>query len=644
MQYINKIRSLWELPHSQNREPQTRTSRLLTMSCIGIAAIALSACAPDDTGSVAGDNTGELILGLTDAAGDFSHYNVDVTQITLTKLNGAVVRVLPVTTQVDFAQYTEMTEFLTAAMIPAGVYNKATLSLDYSNADIWLEDNSGTDVKVATILDSEANPVTTMDVSVRLEGRNRLAIVAGVPAHMTLDFDLDASNSVEFDVNDIPTITVEPYLLADLEFEVPRIHRVRGPLARVNIDRQAFAVIIRPFRHLQNNDKRFGTLAVKVSEDTVYDINDMDYVGSTGLDALDALPALAATVVVGDLKFNPRRFVAREVYAGSSVAGGSMDVVKGTVVARAGDSLTVRGATLIRAGGSVVFRATVNVDIAATTRVKKQGSVEPATSDDISVGQSVTIFGSLSNDVATELTMNATAGLVRLKVTNIRGTSVAQIVDPAVTAPFAINLRRMARLKAAAFDFTGTGSETRFDADPLNYEIATAGLDLSAIADSTPVLVKGFVRAFAQAPEDFDAISVTDFSNLPASMAISWDPATVTPFTRSSDIDAVINVEGLGRFHHIGQAGGRIDINDLSTAPTLVAPTDGKSRFVIVEDGTHQLFDSIGAWVTAMDERIENGSLVKGLKAKGRLDLASVEMTIRQVILLMGQADGVPLN
>ena len=68
-----------------------------------------------------------MVIGLTDQEGDFHSYTVDVLSLTLTKLNGAVVETLPLNTRIDFAQYTEMTEFLTAATIPSGVYVKAQM-------------------------------------------------------------------------------------------------------------------------------------------------------------------------------------------------------------------------------------------------------------------------------------------------------------------------------------------------------------------------------------------------------------------------------------------------------------------------------------------------------------------------------------
>ena len=302
--------------------------------------------------------SGELVIGLTDAEGDFHHYQVAVSALTLTKANGAIVEVLPLTTELDFSQYTEMTEILTAATVPTGVYVQATMTLDYTNALLVVEnaDGDGIEVDHDNIVDSNGAKIEQLEVTVHLEDRDRLVIRPGLPAHMTLDFDLQASNRVVFD-DQGPTVTVEPFLIADIELERPKIQRVRGPLAAVNLDRSTYQVIIRPFRHrVRDTDRRrrFGTLTVVTTDDTHFDINNHSFVGSAGLEELAAQPSFTATIAVGDLKFNPRRFEAREVYAGASVPGGDLDVVQGTVLARSPDDvLTVKGATLIRAGGSI---------------------------------------------------------------------------------------------------------------------------------------------------------------------------------------------------------------------------------------------------------------------------------------------------
>ena len=93
-------------------------------------AVVLSGCADSGSGGsnpTGNNDTGDLVVGLTDAESDFVKYEVDIVSLTLTKQNGAVVDALPVVTRVDFAQYVEMTEFLTAATIPVGRYVEAIL-------------------------------------------------------------------------------------------------------------------------------------------------------------------------------------------------------------------------------------------------------------------------------------------------------------------------------------------------------------------------------------------------------------------------------------------------------------------------------------------------------------------------------------
>ena len=203
--------------------------------------------------------SGDVVIGLTDAPGDFVTYTVDVVSLTLTKQNGAVVNALPLETRVDFSQYTDMTEFLTAATVPSGLYTKAVMTLDYRDADIQVEDQNGKAVPAEIIVDENGKEITTLRLSVHLEGIDRLLIVPGIPAHLTLDFDLKASNQVEFDNYDNPTMTVKPVLLADANPRAPKIHRLRGPLKDVNVADGTFDVIIRPFIHIiSGGDRRFG--------------------------------------------------------------------------------------------------------------------------------------------------------------------------------------------------------------------------------------------------------------------------------------------------------------------------------------------------------------------------------------------------
>ena len=118
--------------------------RLLTAFTLGTAvALGLYAC------KNATDEEGVVAIGLTDTPGDFLTYTVDVTSLTLTKAdNTTVVQTLPQRTRVDFVRSVDLTEFVTGVTIPAGTYVSATLNLDYTNADIQVDDGTGTPVAV----------------------------------------------------------------------------------------------------------------------------------------------------------------------------------------------------------------------------------------------------------------------------------------------------------------------------------------------------------------------------------------------------------------------------------------------------------------------------------------------------------------
>jgi len=60
---------------------------------------------------------GVVGISLTDTAGDFLSYTVDVTSLTLTKADGTVVQALSQRARVDFARLVDLTEFVTAVTI-----------------------------------------------------------------------------------------------------------------------------------------------------------------------------------------------------------------------------------------------------------------------------------------------------------------------------------------------------------------------------------------------------------------------------------------------------------------------------------------------------------------------------------------------
>jgi len=106
--------------------------RLLAAFTLGAAvALGLYACKSST------DEEGVVDIGLTDAAGDFLSYAVDVTSLTLTKADGTAVQTLPQRTRIDFSQLVDLTEFVTglprlSRMLAGGTFTGEPVPLSTS--------------------------------------------------------------------------------------------------------------------------------------------------------------------------------------------------------------------------------------------------------------------------------------------------------------------------------------------------------------------------------------------------------------------------------------------------------------------------------------------------------------------------------
>lgn len=588
---------------SQSEKSLHESMRWLLHMLLIAAGLALAACGGGGSGSDTAGDTGAVVIGLTDADGDFATYSVDVTSLTLTRRDGAVVNVLPLQTRVDFAQYTELTELLTAAQVSRGAYTRAEMTLDYSNADIRVA--LGDSVVQLDPVDTDGTAITTLDVGVELDRSKPLPIAPGIPAHLTLDFDLQATNTVDLVAR---TVTVLPLLVADVNPEAPKPHRARGPLLDVDVADSRFELSIRPF-HLVRGD--FGRLSVHTGADTVFEIDGVAYQGGAGLAALQAAPAFAATVVIGDLQLPGRVFVATEVRAGSSVAFGDSDVVSGSVTARTGDTLTVRGATLVRQDGTLSFNDDVTVLLDSTSRIVRQ--LDPGnsyTGDDISVGQRIRAAGSLSG-AAGSYTLDTADSVVRMEVSSIAG----QVVQTGST-PITMDVQSINGRPVSLYDFTGTA------ADPHNYRVDSDGLSLASLAADDPVRVRGFVQPFdAGVVNDFSAVGVVDLSDVPAWMTIGWTPSTAAAFSSLSSAGMVVNLDG-SDLRQLVQRGVVTDLGGLPAGPTVLPQDDGKGLYAVLVSGSVQIYTTFASFTEGLTEQL-GAHTTGGLLARGSWDAPS---------------------
>lgn len=588
----------------------TRTRGAAARLAIGLGAVALAGALTgclDKTDTAAADQ-GDVVVSLTDDKGDFLSYAVNVKSLTLVKANGTEVMTLAEPMLVDFTQYTDLTEFLTAATVPSGVYVSAKMVLDYTGADIQVEAADGSPVQVTNIQDANGDAVTELTVNVKLDNANRLVVAPGLPAHLTLDFDLAASNRVNFDSTDaIPeSVTVEPYIVAELNVAAAKPHRLRGLLESVDEAEGSFKVTLRPFLKAFAHDgaRRFGGLNVYTADDTTYEIDGVAYTGSAGLTALSALGANAAVIVVGKLDTTTRHFTATEVYAGSSVPGGDADAVVGHVIARNGDVITVTGATLVRDTGAMKFRSTVAVTL-GTAAVSKQGDPDAVlTTADISVGQRVAVLGDLGADLSEVDNLTLTASHVRLLYTHVVGAVTG-------TAPLTLNVRTIDGRPVARFDFGG-------HADPTAYVIDTGALDLSQVAVDEIVKAIGFMQPVSNTASDFAAVTVVDYTEhaMRSRLDVGWLTGTAQPLAAASAAAMTVDITGA--------AVAAVRTGPTRTAlvgnPVIQPAPTGPAVYLIKQHAAVTLHRDFASFVADLQSRLDGTTEIGWLTAKGGFD------------------------
>ncbi len=582
--------------------------------------VAVVECDPDDPTTAA--ECGSVLVALTDADGDFLNYTVDVLSLTLETANGRVVETLPRKTRINFTDYVDLTELVTVASIPPATYVSGTISLDYSDSEVFVEADG--EAKAAVVTDIDGNALTQTVLKITLANRDQLTVVKGRAALLQLDFDLDASHRVDI-VATPATAASEQFIVAEVSPVDEKDIRVRGPLANVSEDEMTYTVAIRPFH---DRDGDFGRLKVHVTDETEFEVDETLYVGVEGLRALNAAGVGTPTIAQGTLNTAEREFTANIVLAGSSVPGIDRDAVKGNVIARSGNFLTIRGATIIASDRRAHFHDDVVVEIGPETRVFKDGHrADDLSIDAISVGQKVTIRANISQPVTDALSpqilIDATNGAVRMHVTHLLG--MVNTVTPGQTD---ITLHGIDRRRVQIFDFAGTGITADDDADPANYEIATGSLTLANFAAGKPIVAYGFPTAFGMAPPDFTGRTVIDYMDVRSALGVGWGSGgTIAPFVRMGDDGLVLNNqnEDIDQRHHIKNGPVLIDLTMLDSDTTIV-PRDSvprvsdRSLFYIKSADSLRQYSDFTDFVNDLNLSLDGVTTARSMHARGKYD------------------------
>ncbi|MBI5446734.1 MAG: hypothetical protein HY900_36645 [Deltaproteobacteria bacterium] len=159
----------------------------------------------------------------------------------------------------------------------------------------------------------------------------------------------------------------------------------------------------------------------------------------------------------------------------------------------------VRRGMMEHASGDFQASMDATVVVADSTKVLRQAEGEEVqrTIQEISVGQRISAFGTLSGTTGT-YTLDASEGLVRLLVSEAEG-----LVSELPPGELTLDLQQLGGTSIDRLDFGGTGST------PTAYRVDLGGLSVSGLSVGAPVVVRGFVAPFGAAPPDFEAVSVS---------------------------------------------------------------------------------------------------------------------------------------
>lgn len=577
--------------------------------------LALSGCG--SSGSTT-DDAGSLELAVTDAEEDFLSYQIELDAVTLNRVDGTQVAILPLSTDIDFVQYQELSELFAVMSVPAGTYESITLSLDYSDANIVIQDENGLSY-TASAVDSSGTAVTQFEVELRLDNDKPLVIRPRKTAQLTLDLDLAASNTIES--FDPPLVTVEPFMLAEAELDLEREHRVRGLMTGIDLDASSITLSVRPMRLKQGE---FGQFTLAVDSDTRYEINGEEFSGEAGLSALTELDIRTPLVAYGvNLRDDDLPYLASQVIAGTSVPWNNEDVLKGTITQRSENTLTIEGAVIEAAGEAGHFRQRIDMTVGIDSSVTGY-RLGDADISNLSIGQEIMALGQYD---AENGAFDATDGHVRMKLNRLVGEVVQQ-------SPLIVDLSHINRRPAAIFDFSGTGMSSLLDADPDNYEIDTNSLDLSSIEANEWLQVRGYPTAFGEAPLDFDALSIInpDFNLHAAKFMVKWNAEAESTLSISNDTLLVTTTEARHKLHLRGVPGSsKLGM----TVDSISAQGDTGLYAVFAKDQGIHVFSDYADFVTELNALMTLGLSPKHLTASGQYSDSTEQLSAAKVTVFL---------
>jgi hypothetical protein len=520
---------------------------------------------------------------LSETPAEFTSYTVNVDSVTLTgQTVGAYTLGGTAVETVDFTKLDKISELWSAASVPNDTFTSASIVLDYTNANISVMVN-GVPTQ-AKVVDSTGAAVTAQTINIALDPTNTLTVqptpASSSGVRLAINFDLAASNVVNMGTSP-PTVTVKPYLTAATSASDTKPVRVRGPLINSSVGVGSYTVFLRPFFDETNS---LGSLTIfNDPNTTVYTINGTTYVGSAGLTALSQTSA-GTTMTAAYTTYEPSatlnaavtagKFNSTFVVAGSTLEDFYTQGLEGDVIARSGNTLTVRGSTLQLNSGASQYNdadAVVLLGPATIVTADDNTTLTGLNYNSVSVGQHIIARGLYELPASGVVTLDASSststnqGSVRLVSTQLWGPLVSSAAGSAV-----LNLQTIDNWPVSNYNFTGNGAAA---VTPASFAVNTGSLAVPAgVAAGSPVWIDGVTTPFGSAPPDFNAYALNAEVSVPARLQVDWTSAgTIAPFTTLTATGLTIDLSAASAgVIRIGSES--IDLKSATSVSPLIVP------------------------------------------------------------------------
>jgi len=553
-------------------------SRLAALLCACSFGLLAAGCHNNNQDS--GFGVAWTTLSVADDAVPFASYIVTIDSVVLVGRTVGAFQALQAPETVDLTKLTNLSELLATASLPVDTYTSAIITLDYTTAQISVMVN-GAPVAAKLVDPSGATP-TAVTINVDLDTSNPLILqptfATSNALRLALNFDISASNTVDLTTSP-PTVTVKPYFSISTTASDNKLIRVRGPLINSSVNAGTYTVVVRPFFDEVNS---LGTQTLFNDANTIYTLGGVTYVGNSGLTQLSQTSA-GSTMTAAFTTFEPTPTPAPGINSGIFhslyvVAGGTLEDfftygLEGDVIARSGNVLTLRGATLFANLQQVVQFENLDsqVTVGPNTQVTADGiaTLGPLDFNSISVGQHITARGLYSVSAAGAALLDSTGSSADTGSVRIQSTEVFGSLISSGTGSLTLNVQAIENWPSSIYNFAGNGASTPTAA---NYVVNTGALTLPPAAVGDPLWVDGFTSPFASAPPDFIAEAVNAEPTVPASLVVSWTgTGTAAPFATLTSSSLTIDLANAAFGSGLLRIGAEnIDIKTLSATPTIV--------------------------------------------------------------------------